>query len=105
MVTWPGSPPNCALLEVSFGEAQRAYQMNVLLNPFQTFSLIKKPYVEVTIGLNLLAGKETPNTNAVVESDNDNIIVSCVDQTRAIQVRIGERVEPATLEVDKDRMK
>jgi hypothetical protein len=50
--------------------------MNVLLNPFQTFSLIKKSNVEVTICLNLLAGKETPNTNAVVESDNDNIIVS-----------------------------
>jgi len=67
---------------------QGTYQMNVLMNPFEALPLVEQPNVEVTICLHLLAGKKAPNTNTVIESDNDKIIFSCVDQTGPVQIRI-----------------
>jgi len=77
----------------------------VLLNPLENLSLIQQSNIEIAICFDFLASKKTLDTNTIVESNNDNVVVSGTDQTVAIQIQVGERVESATLEVNEDRMK
>ena len=79
--------------------------MYVLLNPFENLSLIQQSNIEIAICFDFLASKKTLDPNTIVESNNDNVVVSGTDQTVAIQILVGERVESATLEVNENRMK
>lgn len=81
------------------------YQVYVLLNPFENLSLIQQSSIEIAICFDFLASKKTLDPNTIVESNNDNVVVSGTDQTVAIQILVGERVESATLEVNENRMK
>jgi hypothetical protein len=77
----------------------------VLLNPLENLSLIQQSNIEIAICFDFLAGEKTLDTNTIVESNNDNVVVSSTNQTVAIQIQVGERVESTTLEVNENRMK
>jgi len=81
------------------------YQVYVLLNPPENFSLVQQSNIKVTICLDFFASQKTLDTNTIVESDNDDVVASSVDQTVTIKVPVGERVKSTTLEVDKNRMR
>ena len=72
--------------------------VNVLLNPVQSRTLVFEAIVHTTPSSHFSSGKESVWTNAVIEVDNDNVHVTCLDETRAVVVGIAVSVEAATLD-------
>lgn len=81
------------------------YLLNVLLNPLQQRSLVQVTSIQVSIRLHLFAGEESPWTNTIVEGNDDDIMISCLDDGSTIHVRTGIRCETTTLNENEDGMK
>lgn len=74
---------------VSKARMQGTHQMNILLDPLENKSLIKKTSVQITISFDFLAGEKAPWTDAVVEINHDHIVISSLDQASAVEIRAG----------------
>jgi len=53
--------------------------LNVLLHPLQSLDLISETVVGCTALYNLIGSQEAVRTDAVVEVDNDNVVVAGFD--------------------------
>lgn len=72
-----------------------AKQMDVLLDPFQSLSLIQQPGVEVTILANLLRSQETVRANSIIDVDHDYAVVRCSNDIVPEVVGIGQPGVPS----------
>jgi hypothetical protein len=79
---------------------------DILLNPLQSLDLISQTVVGSAALNDLIRSQEAIRTNTVVEVDNDNIVVTCFNQTGAVVVRVGVCVKSTALdeEVDGERV-
>jgi hypothetical protein len=77
--------------------------MDILLNPLQHKSLIKKSHVQISTSFDFLASKEPPRTNAVVKINNNHIMITSFDQPGTVIVRSSIAVEPSALYVHEHR--
>jgi hypothetical protein len=79
-----------------------AKAMDVLLNPSEQEALVEQTGIEVTVRSDVLAGQETPETDAVVEVDVDEVLVRRGDEAGAVPVGISVLGVAAALNEDHD---
>ena len=79
---------------------------NVLLYPLQSLDLIFQTIVGTAALDDLIRSQETIRSNAVVEVDDNNVVVAGFNQTRAVVVGVRVCVESTALdeEVDGERV-
>src|SRR6187402_460948 len=84
--------------------SQKAYQVNIFLNPLKNLPLIQQPSIQISVRPHLLAGEKSIWTNPIIEGDDHHITISSINQTVWVHIRSGIRVESTTLEEDKNGM-
>jgi len=73
------------------------YFADVLLHPLQGKPLVQVSNVDVSIFLDFLTGKETKDTYAVVQGDDNNIMVTCLNKRSTVHLWAGVIVQTTSL--------
>ena len=61
----------------------------MLLNPAQEMALVKEPDIQVTVLLDPLVSKESPEADTVVKIDEDNVVARLLDDLRSVVVGVA----------------
>lgn len=72
------------------------------LHPLKHLPLVFQSNIKIASFPNLITGQKSVGANTIIKSDNDNIPVGGFDETHAAIVRIGIRIEAATLNINKN---
>ena len=77
---------------------------DILLHPLQGETLIQISNVKISVFLNFFAGKEAKDSNSVVQSNDNNIMVTSLNEISPVHLGTGISVETAALKEDVDRV-